>query len=108
MCCTIREKPKDCPRLAADLGEALEGNIAVGRLREELEEDLNDVGLKNVAQGHPGEVGVQGGERGADQVRALARAQHKEAELMDEAKLGVERVFELLGLCLHKMAGFSC
>ena len=88
-------------RGSTHLSEALEGDVAEGLLREQLEQDLDQVGVEDVGEGDPGQKGVQRGQRGPNQLRLLARVQHKQAQLVDQLELLVQRILQLLRLCLR-------
>jgi len=55
--------------MTAHCNTHLQRHVAEGGLREQLQQDLEQVGLKDVAQRHPGEVDRQRVQRGADEVR---------------------------------------
>eukprot|EP00967_Tisochrysis_lutea_P015016 scaffold16897_cov24-Tisochrysis_lutea.AAC.1 len=73
-------------------------------LREQLQQDLQQVGLKDVAQGHPCQVHRQGVQGGADEVGLAGVAQHKHTDLMDEAEFVVQGRLQLALLGLRTCA----
>lgn len=94
----------DCAQAPAGrrayLGETLQSKVARGGRGEELEQQLHNVGLQHIPQGHPGEIRGQRGQRGSHEVSLLGGIQHKQAQLVDEAELLVEGVLQLCGLRL--------
>ena len=78
---------KAAAQVIAYLSETLQRQISESRLREQLEQNLHQIGLKDIAQRHPGEECVQCAKRRSYKIWLLRRIQHKEAKLMDQLEL---------------------
>lgn len=87
--------------MVAHLCQALQRDVAKGGLGKELQQDFDDIGLEDVAERDPGQVGVERGQGGANQVWLLAGVQHKQAELMNKPKFRIQGLLQVLDFCLQ-------
>lgn len=91
---------------AANLGQALQGNVAeLGNFEEACAEGVNKRGLEDVAEGDPVAETQQGFEGGLDKASLGGRVENLRAELEDLRELGAHGGLEVAGLCGRHLLG---
>ena len=88
----------------ADLREAFQGIVPKERLGKELvEEGIDELGLKDEAEGDPGEESLEGLEGHPQEARPLAVLEDELAQLVDLGEFRVERFLHLFHLFGHHL-----
>ncbi len=93
-----------------DLCKALQSHVAKCWLREEAQQTLQKVGLKNVTKRHPRKEDMQCVQSCFDQVWLLGGREHKQTELVNQTELLIQRVLQIsdLGLQLKTTSSALC